>query len=94
MRPVHIRERDKGVVELAGRARRLRGEHVERRTDVPLANDLLERHVVHDFGARGVDEIRARLQPAEHRRVDHPAGLGGQREVDTEHIGARGRVLG
>ena len=54
-----------GAVDVAGAARRLLGEDVEAGADALLADGALERRLVDDLGARGVDEERARLHRGE-----------------------------
>src|SRR3954468_2236754 len=86
MRAVDVRQRRNRVGERAGGVLRLAGEHVEADTDVALADRLLQRSLIDDFGACGVDEIGTRLQLREHRRVHQAARLGVEREVNAQHV--------
>src|SRR5205085_9134710 len=67
----------------------LAGEHVERRAEPPLADRALERLLVDDLRARRVHEKRAGLHRGEHVLINKAARLGGEREVDAEHVGPR-----
>ena len=58
-----------------------------------LADRFFQRHVVDHLAAGGVDEIRARPHPLEHRRIDDAPRAGIQREMDTEDVAALGDFL-
>src|SRR5262249_44842253 len=87
VRSVHVRVVDDGVFELALGDRRLLREHVEPGADALLAR-LEERGLIDNLAARGVDEVRARLHRREHARADALLGLGREREVHADGVGA------
>ena len=84
--------RDDDVVELEQRARvRLGREDVERRArDLAAPQRLEQRVLVDELAAGGVDEPHAVAHPCERVRVDRPARLVRQRQVEREEL--RGAV--
>ena len=80
--------------EVGRRGRRLVGEDVEPDADPALADGRGERLVVHDLGARRVDEERTRTEMAEELGVDQPARLRRERDVDAQDVGPGGNLRG
>ncbi len=80
--------RDDDVVELEQRARvRLGREDVERRAcDLAALERLEQRVLVDELAACGVDEAHAVAHTRERGRVDRPARLVAQRQVEREEL--------
>ena len=89
---VDVWQRDQRVAEGAGRAGRLRREHVEADANAALADRVFERRVIDDLRARGVDEVRPGLQRVEHRGVHQPPCLRVERKMHAEDIAPRREV--
>ena len=90
MRPVHPGQAKDGVRELGRRAGRLAGVHVDADPDALLLHRRGQRAVVHDVRPRGVDDVRAGLQPADHIRVDDVLRQRARRQVDAQHVALLG----
>jgi hypothetical protein len=68
--------------------RRLAGADVERRTrEAPPVEGTHERRLVHQATPTDVHEDGAPRHRFEEVGVDHPLRVGGQRQVQREHIG-------
>ncbi len=94
VRAVHVRQVEQRVAILGRAGRGLVPEDVEGHAKALLASRRFERRVVHDFGARGVHDEGATLQPGQQRGVDQPARLRPQRDMDAEDVAAGGDLAG
>ena len=84
----HARQREQRRV-----GARLGGEHVEGGPGhLAGLQRLVERLLVEDAAARGVDDAQARLGLGQEVAPDEPRGLGGLREMDGDEV-ARGHQL-
>ena len=85
-----VRRRD-DVLELEQRPRvRLGGEDVERRAcDLARDERVVERLLVHELAARGVDDPHAVAHLRDRGRVDAPARLVVERQVERDEVGRR-----
>ena len=81
------------IGERARGAGRFGGEHVETRTQALRDDGGGQRRLVHHFGPRGVDEVRAGLHVREQLAVDEAARVLRERQVHADHVGA-GHGLG
>jgi len=88
-----VREVEDGVVEFAGGPGGFGVEDVEAGADFPGGEGGLEGGLVHDFAAGGVDEDGVRRQEGQARGGDEPAGLGLERGVEGDDIGAAEEVI-
>src|SRR5258708_29426674 len=65
---------------------KLLSKYAQPSPDSLVADSPAQRILIHHFGARGVNEIRAWPHRVEELCIDHPARLGAQRHVNADYI--------